>query len=119
MAWVIAEAVRRGHHEPQIHREYFKADVDLSGDAFEVVLARSDRRIKVEPGRSIVAALAEAGVKVTTSCEEGVCGTCLCTVLSGTPDHRDVYLTDEEKAANDQMLLCCSRSRTPQLVLDL
>jgi vanillate O-demethylase ferredoxin subunit len=119
MAWLIGEATRLGHSEPQIHREYFKVDVDLSGDAFEVVLARSDRRIKVEAGRSIVAALADAGVRVTTSCEEGICGTCLCTVLSGTPDHRDVYLTDEEKAVNDQMLLCCSRSKTPQLVLDI
>jgi ferredoxin-NADP reductase len=119
MAWVIAEAIRLGHRETQIHREYFKADVDLSGGAFEVLLARSDRRIRVEAGRSIVAALADAGVNVTTSCEEGICGTCLCTVLSGTPDHRDVYLTDEERAANDQMLLCCSRSKTPQLVLDL
>jgi vanillate monooxygenase ferredoxin subunit len=40
-------------------------------------------------------------------------------VLAGEPDHRDVYLTDEERAANDQLLPCCSRSRTPMLVLDL
>jgi vanillate monooxygenase ferredoxin subunit len=44
---------------------------------------------------------------------------CLTRVLAGEPDHRDVYLTDEERAANDQLLPCCSRSRTPMLVLDL
>ncbi len=119
MAWVIAEAQRRGYREPQIHREYFKSNVDASGKAFDVVLSRSNRRIRVGEDSTIVAALADAGVKITTSCEEGICGTCLCTVVSGTPDHRDVYLTEEEKAANDQMLVCCSRSKTLELVLDL
>jgi ferredoxin-NADP reductase len=119
MASVIAAATRLGYREQQIHREYFKAETDASGEAFEVLLARSNRRIKVPGASTIVAALSSAGVKVATSCAEGICGTCLCSVLSGTPDHRDVYLTDEEKAANDQMLLCCSRSKTPQLVLDL
>jgi len=53
------------------------------------------------------------------SCEQGVCGTCLTRVISGTPDHRDHYLTPEEHAANDQFLPCCSRSKSPRLVLDL
>jgi ferredoxin-NADP reductase len=119
MVWIMGEAQRLGYREPQIHREYFKTAIDRSGAAFDVVLSRSNRRIAVGAESTIVAALAGAGVKITTSCEEGICGTCLCTVLSGLPDHRDVYLTDEEKAANDQMLLCCSRSKTPQLVLDL
>lgn len=119
MAAVIAEAERRGYAPAQIHREYFKVEADRSGDAFEVVLARSGRRLKIGQDSTIAAALAEAGMKIETSCEEGICGTCLCNVISGVPDHRDVYLTDEEKAANDQMLICCSRSKTPELVLDL
>jgi vanillate O-demethylase ferredoxin subunit len=48
-----------------------------------------------------------------------VCGTCLTRVLAGVPDHRDVYLTPEEQAANDQFTPCCSRAKTPRLVLDL
>jgi vanillate O-demethylase ferredoxin subunit len=40
-------------------------------------------------------------------------------VIEGAPDHRDLYLTPEEQAANDQFLPCCSRARTPRLVLDL
>lgn len=119
MNWIIATAQRLGYPDAQIHREYFKTGVDHSGEAFDVLLSRSNRRVRVGAESSIVAALADAGVRVTTSCEEGICGTCLCTVLSGIPDHRDVYLTDEEKATNDQMLLCCSRSKTPQLVLDI
>ncbi|WP_315765344.1 MULTISPECIES: PDR/VanB family oxidoreductase [unclassified Bradyrhizobium] len=119
MEWVIGEAHRLGHPEAQIHREYFEADVDTSGDAFEVKLAKSGKSVMVPAGVPIVKALAEIGVKVEVSCEQGICGTCMCTVLEGVPDHRDNYLTDEEKAANDQILVCCSRSKTPTLVLDL
>jgi vanillate O-demethylase ferredoxin subunit len=75
--------------------------------------------VRVEPGKSIVEALAEIDVVVATSCEQGVCGTCLTPVLEGVPDHRDAYLTDAEKEGNDQMLVCCSRARSPVLVLDL
>ena len=75
--------------------------------------------VAVAAGQSIVAALAGAGVAVEVSCEQGICGTCLCNVLDGEPDHRDEYLTDEEKAAGDQILLCCSRARSKRLVLDL
>jgi ferredoxin len=84
-----------------------------------VELRRSRKTLQVGATESLLAALRGAGVKVSVSCEEGVCGTCACTVLEGEPDHRDAYLTDEEKADNDQILVCCSRSRSARLVLDL
>jgi ferredoxin-NADP reductase len=119
MDWVIAGARARHYPDAAIHREYFAADVDASGGPFEVVLATSGLTVAVNEGQSIVGALASAGVHVPVSCEEGVCGTCLTQVLEGVPDHRDVYLTDEEKKANDQILLCCSRAKTSRLVIDL
>lgn len=119
MEWAIGEAHRLGYAEAQIHREYFEAEVDTSGGAFEVKLAQSGKTVTVPAGIPIVKALADIGVKVDVSCEQGICGTCMCTVLEGVPDHRDNYLTDEEKADNDQILVCCSRSKTPTLVLDL
>ena len=64
-------------------------------------------------------ALVAAGVEVPTSCEQGVCGTCLTRVLEGEPDHKDFYLTPAEQAANDQFMPCCSRSKSPMLVLEL
>jgi vanillate O-demethylase ferredoxin subunit len=73
----------------------------------------------VPKDQSVVQALAAAGVDVMISCEQGVCGTCLTRVIEGVPDHKDSYLTPEEQAANDQFTPCCSRSKTPQLVLDL
>jgi len=73
----------------------------------------------VPAGASVVDVLAQHGIEVPVSCEQGVCGTCLTRVLDGTPDHRDVYLTDQERAANDCFTPCCSRSKSGRLVLDL
>ena len=73
----------------------------------------------VAPEQSLLDALKTVGIRVPVSCEQGVCGTCLCTVLDGEPEHRDAYLTDEERVANDQILVCCSRARSARLVLDL
>lgn len=119
MDWVIGEARRLGLPEAQIHKEYFQVEADTSGSAFDVVAKKSGKTVRVEEGRSIVEALATIGIKVQVSCEQGVCGTCLCNVLEGVPDHRDIFLTDEEKADNDQMLLCCSRAKSDTLVLDI
>jgi vanillate O-demethylase ferredoxin subunit len=67
----------------------------------------------------VVQALREHGIEIMTSCEQGVCGTCITRVLDGVPDHRDLYFTDEEKAKNDQFTPCCSRASSRTLVLDL
>ncbi|ATE62043.1 PDR/VanB family oxidoreductase [Thauera sinica] len=119
MDWVIGEARRLGLPEARIHKEYFQVETDSSGGAFDVVARKSGKTVRVEEGQTIVDALAAVGIKIQVSCEQGVCGTCLCNVLEGVPDHRDIFLTDEEKADNDQMLLCCSRAKTETLVLDI
>ena len=87
--------------------------------SFEVQIASSGKIIPVAADQSVVQALAGAGIELITSCGEGVCGTCLTRVLSGTPEHWDSYLTPEEQAANDQFTPCCSRSESALLVLDL
>lgn len=105
-----------------VHLEYFQADpASLAGPraTFVVRLARSGKECIVPPDQSIVRALEACGVYVETSCEQGVCGTCLTGVLEGVPDHRDVFLTDEEHAAGDRMMPCVSRARSDVLVLDL
>lgn len=87
--------------------------------SFEVVIASSGRVVVVPSDQTVVQALAAAGVEVMTSCQQGVCGTCLTPVLEGECDHRDSYLTPEEHAANDLFTPCCSRARSARLVLDL
>jgi vanillate O-demethylase ferredoxin subunit len=63
--------------------------------------------------------LLENGIDLPLSCEAGICGTCLTRVLEGEPDHRDMFMTPAEQALNDQFTPCCSRSKSPRLVLDL
>jgi ferredoxin len=87
--------------------------------SFEVELKKSGKTIVVPDGERILDALVKSGIYVDTSCQEGVCGTCLTAVLEGTPDHRDEYQTDAEKAANTHITVCCSGALTPKLVLDL
>lgn len=119
MEWIIDSAHLAGYPDSRIHREYFQVEVDTAGDGFEVVASRSGKTVQVGADQTIVQALASIGIEVEMSCEQGVCGTCVCDVLEGEPDHRDVYLTDEEKAANDQILACCSRAKSSRLVLDI
>ena len=103
-----------------VHVEYFSAAEAPSVEGgFTVVLSRSNRSVAVPPGKSILDALLDAGVNVPFSCTEGVCGTCETRVLSGTPDHRDVILTESERQAGKTMMICCSGSKSEQLVLDL
>lgn len=101
------------------HVERFAGTAAAGGSAFEVVLARSGRTLTVPEDRSVLATVEAAGVAVLSSCREGTCGTCETDVLEGTPDHRDVLLTEEERAAGESMMICVSRSAGGRLVLDL
>jgi vanillate O-demethylase ferredoxin subunit len=119
--FVLGSAKALGWPAAQLHVEYFSAAaVDTSGDqAFDVKLASSGKVVTIPAGQTVIKVLAEQGVDIPYSCEEGVCGTCLTRVLEGVPDHRDMYLTEEEQAGNDQFMPCCSRAKTKVLVLDL
>lgn len=105
-----------------LHVERFRPKdgaLDGPSTSFEIYLEASDLTLTVHEDQSIADVVEAAGVDILTSCREGTCGTCETTVLEGVPDHRDSLLTDDEKAANDVMMICCSRSCGPRLVLDL
>jgi vanillate O-demethylase ferredoxin subunit len=86
---------------------------------FQVKLASSGDIYTIPPDSSVLEVLLQNGVDVPFSCQQGVCGTCLTRVLEGIPDHRDMYLTDEEREKNDEFMPCCSRAKSGLLVLDL
>ncbi|NBA98380.1 2Fe-2S iron-sulfur cluster binding domain-containing protein [Pseudomonas sp. R5(2019)] len=106
----------------RLHLERFSAAplpvVAGEGD-LKVILARSGKEIDVPTHCSVMAALRENGVDVPSSCEQGVCGMCETRVLDGVIDHRDMLLTDSERARNNVMMVCVSRARTATLLLDL
>ncbi|MEV4000800.1 iron-sulfur cluster-binding domain-containing protein [Actinomadura sp. NPDC049753] len=88
------------------------------GQAFRVTLARSGGELDVPAGKSILQVMEENGIPVVSSCREGTCGTCETAVLAGAVDHRDSILSDEERTANETMMICCSRGLGPGLVID-
>jgi tetrachlorobenzoquinone reductase len=103
-----------------VHLEHFgSAEKPTREGGFQVELARSDVRLDIEPGQSILDVLIQARIDVAFSCEQGVCGTCEVAVLDGVPDHRDTYLTPAEREKNTSLMICCSRSISDRLVLDL
>lgn len=107
-----------------VHREYFAAPVaaktaDATDAQFTVTLARSGKTIAVDAKTSVLDAILGAGVEVSYSCLSGICGACATRVLCGEPDHRDFVLSDAEKASGQAMIICCSRSKTAELTLDL
>jgi vanillate O-demethylase ferredoxin subunit len=100
-----------------IHVELF-ATPEAVGGSFEVEI--SDGRVFTIPdGRSIIDVLEEEGVDLIYDCQRGDCGICQTDVISGEPDHRDVVLSDEEKASGKVMQICVSRAKSARLVLDL
>ena len=122
MDLVVQIATALGWADDHIHLEHFSVDtddLDLSGGAFEVVLQQSGLTFAVGPEQTIIAAMEEAGHIPLTSCEQGVCGTCITKVLEGEPDHRDQYLSDAEKAAGTAIMPCVSRCKGNRLVLDI
>lgn len=113
-------AAGAGWPEDAVHFEYFKNESDLrDASAFEVLLAHSGQTVVVGAGVSLLESLRGAGVDMPSSCEQGVCGTCMVTVLEGELDHQDVYFNDSERAAGDKVLTCVSRAKSPRIVLDL
>lgn len=117
---VLAKGRALGWSDGHLHFELFGNEVSHEhANAFSIKLQSSGQILQVPENCTVIQVLAAQGIEVPTSCEQGVCGTCLTQVIDGEPDHRDMYLTDEEKSSNKMFLPCCSRSKSKMLVLDL
>jgi vanillate O-demethylase ferredoxin subunit len=104
----------------RVHLEYFAPAAAAAPDgSFTVELARTGTTVHVSAGQTILDALIESGLDVAWSCRSGVCGTCETRVLDGMPEHRDMILSDGERASGRTMMICCSRASSPRLLLDL
>lgn len=116
----LQELVEQAERPVDLHTERFTAQsVDTSGDPFDVELARSGLTLHVGPDQTVLEAMRAKGIPTTASCEDGYCGTCEAIVLDGEPDHRDTFLTDDERHDSFTMMICVSRCNGDRLVLDL
>ncbi|MBO1269854.1 oxidoreductase [Arthrobacter sp. PO-11] len=119
MNTVLDQAREHGWSQARLHSEAFGAAELDEGEPFTVNLVRSGIRLDVPAGVSLLETLEKAGKSIPNMCRKGICGECSLSVLRGTPQHRDLYLSDQEKAANTTMMCCVSRSDDPELELDL
>lgn len=117
------ERLSRSWTPGSLHVERFQAPIitgaEASESTFEVVATQSGVTAQVPAGQTIVDVLAGYGIDIPVSCGEGVCGTCETRVLEGIPEHRDAVLTEEQRASGEVITPCCSRSKTPRIVLDV
>lgn len=114
------EAATKDLPPDRVHVEYFSAKEEAAtGGGFVVELRKSGREFAIPEGKTILDVLLEGGIDIMYSCQEGVCGACETAVISGEPDHRDNILTEAERQANKTMMICCSGSKSPRLVLDM
>jgi vanillate O-demethylase ferredoxin subunit len=121
-----AETAAAGWPKGSVHFEYFSvpdeppspaADSGAAVDAFQVKLASNGTVFDIPPDKSIVDVLRDHGIEVDTSCESGLCGTCQTKYLEGEPEHHDLVLDEDEQ--QEYVMICCARSKSPLIVLDL
>ena len=91
----------------------------LDADSYELVLTESGHTLRLKPETNILETVLALGVEVENDCRDGICGSCVTRIRSGTVDHRDLVLTKREAAAMDQMMICVSRPTCPRLELEL
>jgi ferredoxin-NADP reductase/predicted pyridoxine 5'-phosphate oxidase superfamily flavin-nucleotide-binding protein len=112
-------AATLGISPERIRHERF-APVQFSGDsAFQVELSKSQKLVSVQPGQTILDAVAAAGVNAPSECRSGNCGACALKVLAGTPEHRDQALSEADRNQSRLMCICVSRAQSPLLTLEL
>lgn len=106
----------------QVNLERFAANPAIAGAPtfpFQIELARSGTVLDVGADQTILEVLEQNNIDAAFSCEQGVCGTCVTRILDGAPDHRDSFLSERQKAAQNTLCLCVSRCAGQKLVLDL
>lgn len=105
--------------EGRVHFESFGVDSTLlaQNESFRITLHRSGKSFDIPKDRSILEILRDHGIRVASSCESGTCGSCRTGLFSGVVEHRDMVLTNAEKAS--QIMICVSRAKDSELVLDL
>jgi ferredoxin-NADP reductase len=121
MDFALSTAKQQGWPEHRVHKEFFSSDIGSSASdtEFDIKIASTGKVYRVAREQTVIAALLQHGIEIPTSCRQGVCGTCLTRVMDGEPEHRDIYLSDDERARNDLFTPCCSRAKSAMLVLDL
>jgi len=109
-----------GYSNEAVHFEVFASEFEnLPKHPFTVELAESEITLKISEQETLLEALLKAGIDAPHACKIGGCGSCEIDVLDGDVDHRDVFLSDENKQNRKSILACCSRAKSEKLIINI
>lgn len=111
---------RSGRPASQFRFETFGASGRHPTRAFTVAIPRLGREIEVGADETLLDALERNGVEMIHDCRRGECGLCALPILSvdGVVDHRDLFFSPEEHAANARLCTCVSRVAGGRITID-
>ncbi len=106
-AWLKA-----GRPIADLRFETFGNSGQLPTREFILSVPRHQLNVTVNTDSSVLEQLEKALIPSIYDCRRGECGLCVMDVLSidGEIDHRDVFLSDEEKQQNSRICVCVSRA---------
>ena len=121
----MLEAAKRswaqsGRPVDHLRFETFGNSGRFASEPFTVKIPRLGREVEVAQNVTMLDALEAAGIEMIFDCRRGECGLCALPILSveGTVDHRDVFFSDAEKAANGKLCTCVSRVVGGSITID-
>ncbi|MGQ4274571.1 PDR/VanB family oxidoreductase [Terrihabitans sp. B22-R8] len=115
---VRAAGTALGWPEERLHFEVFKPvlDENFKPEPFDILIRSTGEVLRVPAERSALDVLKERGFSLLSSCELGVCGSCICGYSEGNVIHRDSVLGLHDRQS--RMAPCVSRARG-SVTLDL
>lgn len=112
----LRDAARHAWSERDRRPDRLQFETFASGGAFapEEFLCRvrdAGREVTVKRTRTLLDALKDEGVDMMWDCLRGECGLCAAEVIEveGELDHRDVFLSDDQKEEGKTIVTCVSR----------
>lgn len=113
MQAAMAAWAQAGRPAQDLRLETFGNAGGQASGAFTVHLPRHGLSLEVPQTSSLLETLERHGIAALSNCRKGECGLCALDVLGfdGELEHRDVYLSADEKKANQRICACVSRAR--------
>jgi vanillate O-demethylase ferredoxin subunit len=111
---------RSGRPAARLRFETFGNSGRHAQEPFTVRIPRLGREIVVRRNQTMLEALEESGIEMIHDCRRGECGLCALPILAvdGVVDHRDVFFSDDEKAADEKLCTCVSRVAGASITVD-
>jgi ferredoxin-NADP reductase len=110
----------RERRADRLQFETFASGGRFAPEEFLVRVRDQGREVRVRRNRTLLDALKDEDVDMVWDCLRGECGLCAAAVIEaeGELDHRDVFLSEEEKEEGSTIITCVSRAVGGAITID-